>query len=174
MSNQVASSDLIDLLNQALARELQVSIQYMLQHAIGAGQWSPVAGKTLAARQSKFVATHRPYWLPGVSLKKIAITEMQHAEAISERIVRLGAEPTTQPDAITIGKTAVEMLENDQEQERQAVELYRHIIDVAERERDDLTLMMFRRILLDEEKHHRTFSDLLGETDLAHGSAGPG
>ena len=64
---------------------------------------------------------------------------------------------------IHIGKTTVEMLENDREQERGAIELYGQIIDLAGKEHDDVTIKMFRQILSDEEKHHRTFSNLLGK-----------
>ena len=131
MEGILASSDLLALLNEAIARELQVCIQYMFQHAIGASQEASVSGKTPADKQRQFVASHSPYWLPGPTLKKIAIAEMRHAEAIAERVVLLGGEPTTQSAAITIGKTRAEMLESDREQERQAIELYGHIIDVA-------------------------------------------
>lgn len=162
MKNDAASTELLNLLNQAIARELQVCIQYMLQHAVGAGQGSAVSGRTPSAEQSKFVASHASVWLPGSSLKKIAITEMRHCEAIAERVTLLGGEPTTQPDAVTIGKATKEMLENDREQERGAIELYRRIIDLAGKEHDDVTMSLFQRILSDEEKHHRTFSDLLG------------
>ena len=34
MQNTHVSTELINLLNKAIAREMQVSIQYMLQHAI--------------------------------------------------------------------------------------------------------------------------------------------
>ena len=163
MENKSTSYDPINLLNQALARELQVSLQYMLQHAIGAGQESAAHGTTPLNKQSKFVASHSLYFLPGASLKKIAITEMRHAEAIAERIVLLGGEPTTQPDAITIDKTTKEMLENDREQEIRAITLYEQIIDIAGKEHDDTTKHLFQRILSDEEKHHRMFSDLLGD-----------
>lgn len=164
MSEHITSHELMSLLNQALARELQVSIQYMLQHAIGAGQWAEVSGKTLSARQSMFIASNRPYWLPGVTLKAIAITEMRHAEAISERVVHLGGEPTTQPAPITLGEDSQEMLEDDREQERGAIALYTRIIEVAEAEGDPVTAIMFRRILSDEEKHHQTFARLLGQS----------
>ena len=88
---------------------------------------------------------------------------MRHAEAIVERVVRLGGEPTTQPDAITLGQTVREMLENDREQERGAIQLYRQIINVAEREHDDATRDLFQRISSEEGEHYRTFSKLLGE-----------
>ena len=119
----------------------------MFQHSVGASQGSAVSGKAPSVKQSKFVASHSPFWLPGSSLKKTAITEMRHAEAIAERIVLLGGEPTTQPEAITINKTTKEMLENDREQEREAIELYGYIIDVAGKENDDITMNLFQKIL---------------------------
>ena len=76
----MASSKLLDLLNKAIARELQVSIQYMWQHV----QWSGVKGYAVQAE-----------------FKNISMTEMKHAEKIAERIFYLGAKPTTKPDAIT-------------------------------------------------------------------------
>ena len=161
MKDRGIVSELLSLLNQAIARELQVSIQYMFQHSLGAGLEPAGSGKTQAARRHNFVATKRPYWLPGNSLKKIAITEMRHAEAIAERVVHLGGEPTTHPDPITLGETVGEMLELDREQEQGAIQLYRQIIQVAEQESERATESLFQRILADEEKHHQTFADLL-------------
>jgi len=162
MKKQAISAQFLDLLNEALARELQVSVQYMLQHAIGAGQAVAGTVQPSSDKQVKFVASHSLYFLPGATLKKIAITEMRHAEAISERIVLLGGEPTTQPSKITVDKTIKAMLENDQEQERSAIELYKTIITNAEKKNDGQTAGLFRTILKDEEKHHQTFSALLG------------
>ena len=154
-------TDLLDLLNKAIARELQVSIQYMFQHSLGTGEQFAVPGKTPAARRRKFVASMVPYFLPGARLKTIAITEMRHAEAIANRVVRLGGEPTTQPDTITLGETIREMIELDVEQERGAIQLYGQIITVAEQKGDDATKRLFERILAEEEKHYQTFTDLL-------------
>jgi bacterioferritin len=163
MNNSTNPSELMDLLNQAIARELQVSVQYMLQHAVQASHGPARTGAVQLIRQTKFMASHSFYMLPGESLKKTAITEMRHAEAISERLVRLGGEPTTQPEPITLDQTPSAMLENDQALEREAIALYRHIIEAAEKEHDDETMRLFQGILKDEEKHLRLFSDLLGK-----------
>jgi bacterioferritin len=161
MNEEKASAYIIELLNQALARELQVSVQYMLQHAVGASQG--LTGSTMPSsdKLDKFVSSHSPYFLPGTTLKKIAITEMRHAEAISERIVNLGGKPTTQPAKITLDMNAIAMLENDREQERSAIELYKTIITSAEKEHDEKTTALFKSILKEEESHHRMFSELL-------------
>ncbi|MBC7330346.1 ferritin [bacterium] len=136
----MASKELLELLNQAIARELQVSIQYMWQHIL----WKGVQG--FAVKDE---------------LEKIAITEMKHAEAIAERLVYLGGKPTTQPTPITIGENLREMLEQDKMAEEWAIELYKRIIEKAQEERDYTTARLFRSILNDEEEHHDTFTSLL-------------
>ncbi len=106
----MSSKELLDLLNAAIARELQVSIQYMWQHV----QWKGVKGFAVSDE-----------------LKKIAITEMKHAEMIAERLNYLGGTPTTQPDPINVGKTLKEMIEQDVKDEEKAIKLYKQIIQKA-------------------------------------------
>ncbi len=161
MEKDATSLEVVGLLNTALARELQVCVQYMLQHAIGAGQGAARPRGAPPDGQNRFVASHALYFLPGATLKKIAITEMRHAEAIAERVVLLGGEPTTQPAAITIGSSAKEMLEIDKTAEEAAIDLYTRIIGVARSAADDVTTRLFEKILADEQKHRRAFADLL-------------
>jgi len=161
MKNTKVSGELLDLLNDATAREMQVSMQYMLQHTLYSGGGSAIEGELLNSRAGKFVASHSLVFLPGKTLKKIAVTEMKHAEAIAERISSLGGEPTTQPAPFKIGKTLKEILEIDKEQEEGAIKLYNQIIKAARDESDGTTESLFRRILSDEEKHHHIFTDLL-------------
>jgi len=94
-------------------------------------------------------------------LKKIAITEMKHAETIAERISYLGESPTTKPKAVTVGESLKEMIEQDRKDEEGAIELYKRIIKVADGEGDITTASIFRKILEDEEEHHSFFSSLL-------------
>ncbi len=154
-------SDFLHLLNEALARELHVSVQYMLQHAVAIGSGVETDGKTASARRNKFVASHALVFLPGKTLKKTAITEMMHAEAISERIVVLGGEPVTDPGDIKISRAVPEMLAMDKNEELEAIELYERIITEAEKLNDEITKKMFQRILADEKNHEKLFSDLL-------------
>jgi len=163
MEHETTSDELLYLLNRALARELQVSVQYMMQHAVEVGHVSAAPRKAPITAQAKFIASHTYYAFPGPRLKKTAITEMRHVESIAERIVVLGGEPTIVPDPIFMGTTTREMLENDLEQERGAIELYERIIEVAERDHDDATAGLFRYILKDEQRHHREFSEQLKE-----------
>jgi bacterioferritin len=160
MESTTAPFALLNMLNAAIAREMQVSIQYMLQHAIWNIKQSG-SSEQAQVKQDKFVGKHSSYWLPGTSLKKIAIAEMRHAEVIAERIVQLGGEPTTEPSPITIGETPEEILEIDKAQEEGAIQLYSEIIKMALKEDDGATKNLFQKILSDEEDHHRIFSELL-------------
>ena len=130
------------MLNKAIARELQVSIQYMWQHV----QWKGVKG--FAVQEE---------------LKKIAVTEMKHAEAIAERLVYLGGKPTTKPEPIFVGETLREMIERDEMDEENAITLYKQIIQAANNEGDITTARLFRKILGEEEEHHDFFTSLLEE-----------
>ncbi|MEM2927678.1 MAG: ferritin-like domain-containing protein [Nitrososphaerota archaeon] len=142
MRSRKVSKELLELLNEAIAAELQVSIQYMWQHV----QWRGVKG--FAVQEE---------------LKKIAITEMKHAEAIAERLFYLGGIPTTQPKPIFVGENLKEMIERDKKDEESAIQLYNKIIEVAKKENDEVTHRLFREILADEEEHHDFFTSLLEE-----------
>ncbi len=136
------SKGLLDKLNVAIAREIQVSIQYMWQHV----QWGGVKG----------------YAVQG-ALKSIAIEEMKHAEMIAERLYYLGGIPTTKPSPIFVGTTLKEMIEQDAKDEEGAIILYQEITAMARKEGDETTNHLFREILEDEEGHHDTFTTLLEE-----------
>jgi bacterioferritin len=161
MSASIQPARLMELLGQAVQREVQVSVQYMLQHAIGAARWGDAKDKTADGTRRKFVASHTYYAMPGDRLKKVAITEMRHAEAIGERIVTLGGAIPTAQNPIVLGETAEQMIERDREEERQAIALYQEIIAVATATGDGDTAGLFRAILRDEEGHHATFEKLL-------------
>jgi len=94
-------------------------------------------------------------------VKKTAITEMKHAEAIAERLDFLGGVPTTQPTPIKIGKTLTNMIELDIEAEKDAIRLYKEIISLADEEKDVVTRKLFEDILSDEEGHLNEFQTLL-------------
>jgi len=136
----MASKKLLELLNKGVAREIQVSIQYMWQHV----QWSGI-----------------PHYAIKDELKKVAIAEMKHAEEIAERLFYLGGIPTTKPDPVFVGKTLKEMLARDLKDEEGAIKLYREIIATAQKEDDPTTARLFRKILADEEEHHDFFQGVL-------------
>ncbi len=136
------SDKLKDLLNKAIAREIQVSIQYMWQHV-------QVMGVKAVSVQDKFKST--------------AIAEMKHAEKIAERLWYLGGVPTTKPSVIDVGKSLKDFLELDTQAEVEAIEMYQGIIELATKEKDITTAFMFKEILEDEEEHHDLFTTMLEE-----------
>jgi len=134
------SAALLGQLNEAIARELQVAIQYMWQHV----QWGGVKG---------FVV-HDEF-------RSIGIAEMKHAETIAERLFYLGGIPTTKPSPIFVGNTLKEMVQRNIQDEANAINLYKQIIEAALKEGDVTTSSLFKQILQQEEDHHDTFTTLL-------------
>ncbi len=134
------ASELIELLNKAIAREIGVSVQYMWQHVMAIGMKSPEVKDIF---------------------EDIAIEEMKHAEKIAERLFYLGGIPTTKPAPISVGDSLENMVEKDLEAENEAIELYREIIDLAAEEEDSTTRLLFEEILTEEEEHKHTFTILL-------------
>lgn len=136
----MAGKKLLEQLNEAIAREMQVSIQYMWQHIMIRGINAQAIGPIF---------------------RQTAIAEMMHAELIAERLDYLGGVPTTKPTPINIGKTAKDMLTIDKKAEEEAIAMYKGIIKLAEKEDDYTTKKLFEQILSDEENHHNIFSTLL-------------
>lgn len=135
----MTSQKLKDMLNGAIAREIQVSIQYMWQHV----QWM---GVDHFAVSGKF--------------QEIAVEEMKHAEKIADRLWYLGGVPTTKPTPINVGGSLWEMVDNDIKAEEEAIEMYKKIEDLADAEKDPTTRFIFESILEDEEDHHDFFTSL--------------
>ena len=136
------SDELKSMLNDAIAREIQVIVQYMWQHV-------QVMGVKAYAVRDEF--------------KSVAIDEMKHAEKIAERLWYLGGTPTTKPSPIHIGESLRDFLEYDVQAEIEAVEMYRKIIALATTEGDVTTAFIFKEILEDEEGHHDIFTTMLEE-----------
>ena len=136
------SAKLKEMLNNAIAREIQVSIQYMWQHV-------QVMGVKGIAVQDQF--------------QKTAIAEMKHAEKIAERLWYLEGTPTTKPAPIIVGESLKEFLELDVKAEEEAITMYKEIIEMAQKEGDVTTAFIFKEILEDEEEHHDLFTTMLEE-----------
>src|SRR4030042_369794 len=136
------SDKLKGMLNDGIAREIAVSIQYMWQHV-------QVIGVKGIAVQDQF--------------KKTAITEMKHAESMAERLWYLEGTPTTKPAPIMVGESLREFLELDIKAEEEAIILYKKIIEQAQKETDVTTAFIFKEILEDEEEHHDLFTTMLEE-----------
>ncbi|MDH4163269.1 MAG: ferritin-like domain-containing protein [Nitrospirota bacterium] len=138
---QKASTALTDMMQQAIAREIQVSVQYMWQHIMAKGLESAEIADVF---------------------EEVAVAEMKHAEKIAERLFYFDVVPTTKPSPIKVGGSLKEMLEADALAEEEAIELYKAIVKQADSEGDSTTRLLFEQILSDEEEHHDQFTTLLG------------
>lgn len=138
---QKASPKLTEMMNQAIAVELQAIIQY---------QWHHVMVKGLNASQLSEV------------FEKTSMDEMRHAEKIAERLNYFDVSPTIKPNSISVGGSPTEMLKSDAKAEEEAIRLYKDIIKQAVTERDETTRLLFEEILSVEEGHHDTLTTLLG------------
>ncbi len=139
---QKASPKLTEMMNQAIAGELQAIVQYMWHHVMVIGLNSES--------------------LSGV-FEKVAMDEMKHAEKIAERLFYFDVNPTIKPNPIAVGGDATQMLKADVKAEEEAIILYKGIIKQATSEGDDTTQHLFTEILAAEERHHDTFTTLLGQ-----------
>ena len=136
----MVSQKLLEFLNKAIARELQVSIQYMWQHV-------QVTGTDGVIVEDIF--------------RKIAIAEMKHAERLAERLDYLDGVATIKQDPIFVRGSLIEMLKQDEQDEEAAINLYKQAIQVAAEEGDYTTRRLLEEILAEEEKHINTFGKLL-------------
>lgn len=127
----------IAALNHDLALELAAITQYMWQHVMARGIYSP------AFRDR---------------IKAIAIDEMKHAEALAERIVWLGGTPITEPTHIHVGGDLGKMTADDIKAEREAIQTYREQLELVKD--DPVTHRLLVKLIEDEEEHLDFFESL--------------
>ncbi|UCH32432.1 MAG: hypothetical protein JSV05_03370 [Candidatus Bathyarchaeota archaeon] len=160
------TSDYENLLNKAVSRELQVSIQYMLQHAKMEKLIRKVIPENILLDKTTYEAL-------GKLLREFAIQEMKHAAEIMERIYYLGGKATTKADKPIIGNTLSEFAKLGVEAEEEALALYREIIEAAGNNGDWETRELFEKIYAEEEAHLFKFQEYLDIEDEPEGSELP-
>lgn len=127
------NAKLITVLNSLLADELTAINQYMV-HSEMCENWG--YGKLHSAIRSQ------------------AMDEMHHAEWLIERIIFLDGAPTVSKlNAIKIGKTIPEIINNDSDDELNAVSAYNDAIKLAREVGDQITSDLLSKILAMEEGH---------------------
>jgi bacterioferritin len=136
----MASKKLLELLNEIVAHELNVSVKYMWQHIF-------VKGVEGAIVENIF--------------REISITEMKHAEEVAERLVFLNGLPPNKIGPVHAGIILEEMLKENVQAEEEAIDLYKQAIQIANKEGDFATNKLLEDILSQEEKHLDKFSKLL-------------
>jgi bacterioferritin len=126
-------AEVIAMLNELLADELTAINQYML-HAEICGYYG-------------YQGLHE-------AIEKQAIDEMRHAEWLMERILFLeGAPIVNQLKPMKIGKQVDEIIANDLQLERGAVEAYGRGVALAGDKGDQATADLLVKILGMEEEH---------------------
>lgn len=124
---------LITILNKQLADELTAINQYMV-HSEMCENWG-------------YIKLHQ-------AIRKQAMDEMHHAEWLIERIIFLDGTPTVSKlNNIKIGKTVSEMINNDNNDEKDAVRTYNDSIKLAREADDQGTVDLLTKILKMEEGH---------------------
>ena len=135
----------IELLNQARAHELGVISQYMIHH---------------------YELEDKDYGKLASTLKEIAITEMKHAEKLSDRILFLNGEPISRPAGESVkGQEIPDMLKTDIALEANTIALYNEAAVLCSAEKDQVSKDLFEELLRQEEGHLDTFEnirDLIG------------
>lgn len=158
-----ATSDYYDMLNKAVSREIQVSVQYMLQHAKMEKLIRKVIPENILLEKTTYEAV-------GKFLREFAIVEMKHAAAVMERIYYLGGSATTKATVPSIGDRLSEFAKYGLKAEEEALVLYRNIIDAAGKIEDWETRELFEKIYSEEEKHLFKFQEYCNMQDEPEGS----
>ena len=127
----------IDLLNDAVGKEIAASLQYMYFH------------------------THfedaRYQYLSRI-MREISIAEMRHIEEVSERILFLEGDVDMNPAFRTRQITDVkEMLHLAMQLEQSTIDSYNEASRIASEHKDAVTHKMFQDIIAEEEEHLDTF-----------------
>ena len=136
-----AIADLIDALNEDLAREYQAIIAYTVYSSVLTGaQWMNIAAE----------------------LKVHASEELQHALIIADQIDYLGGTPTATPKPVKLSKKAEDMLRFDLENETETIKNYRRRVKQAEAVGHYALAEQLRKIIAQEQEHQHDLATALG------------
>lgn len=156
------TEEYLNLLNKAVAREMQVSAQYMLQHS----KMEKILRKVIKENYLLDTTTYEEF---GKILKDFGIQEMKHMGKILARIYILGGESTTKPEKVSVGNSMKEFAQLGLKAEEEALEMYREIIEAAKEIGDRTTWEMFTGIYSEEEEHllvFQEYTEIEDEPDL--------
>ena len=147
----------IDLLNDAVGKEIATSLQYMYFHT--------------------HFEDDRYQYLSKI-MREISIAEMRHIEEFSDRILFLQGDVDMNASFRTRQVTDVkEMLRMAMQLEQSTIDSYNEASRIASENKDAVTHKMFQDIIVEEEQHLDTFRTALqnlidyGEEYLALQSA---
>lgn len=137
----ITKKQLIDLLNEDLAREYQAIIAYV--------NYSQVLKGAEYMHIAKELESH-------------AAEELKHALIISKQIDYLGGMPTVVPKAVKTSKKARDMLKFDLDNETETIKHYRERVKQSEELGEFALAEYLREILKDEQDHQIDLATALG------------
>ena len=139
---QVSRAQLIELLNDDLAREYQAIIAYVVYSQVIKG--------------AEYMAIAK-------ELEKHAGEELEHALTVSKLIDYLGGEPTVSAKPVKTSDKAEDMLRFDLDNENDTVRNYRERVRQCEALGEFAMAEHLREILKQEQEHQIDLATALGE-----------
>ncbi|MDB6058935.1 MAG: bfr [Verrucomicrobiales bacterium] len=151
---EISREEMIDLLNEDLAREYQAVIAYTVYSQVIKGpEFMDIASE----------------------LEVHASEELSHAIKIAKQIDYLGGQPVVTPKPVKTSKDAKEMLRFDLDAEMTTVANYRQRICQAEAMGEFALAEILRGIIVQEQEHQIDLASALGidvpHEELAHDAA---
>lgn len=135
-----AIKELVDALNEDLAREYQAIIAYTVySNVISGAQWMSIASE----------------------LKKHAAEELQHALTIADQIDYLGGMPTATPKPVKLSDKPEDMIRFDLDNETETIKNYRQRVKQAEAIGHYALAETLRRIIAQEQEHQHDLATAL-------------
>ena len=138
---QVTREQLIELLNEDLAREYQAIIAYVVYSQVLKGPEYMTIAKELEVHAGE---------------------ELQHALMIAKQIDYLGGMPTVVPKPVRTSTKARDMLRFDLEAENETVQNYRERVKQCEALGEYAIAEQIREILVQEQEHQMDLAMALG------------
>ena len=136
-----AMKELIDALNEDLAREYQAIIAYTVySNVLSGAQWMNIAGE----------------------LKLHASQELQHAMILADQIDYLGGMPTATPKTVKLSDKPEDMLRFDLDNETETIKNYRQRVKQAEAVGHYALAEQLRTIITQEQEHQHDLATALG------------
>jgi bacterioferritin len=138
----ITRQQLVELLNEDLAREYQAVIAYVVYSQVLKGaQYMSIAGE----------------------LEKHAKQELEHALIIAKQIDYLGGKPTVSPKPVKTSERAEEMLQFDLDNENETIRNYRERVRQCEVLGEYALAEHLREILVNEQEHQIDLATALGK-----------
>jgi bacterioferritin len=139
--NKINRKQMIELLNEDLAREYQAVISYVIY------------SQTIKGAEFNHIAQE---------LEKHAGEELQHALKIAKQIDYLNGEPISEPKEVKVSSKATDMLKFDLENERVTIVNYRQRIRQSDAMGEFALGEVLREIIAQEQEHLQDLADALG------------